>query len=221
MNMNTKSPPPGRVVIRSYSPIVFLYPSLLAAILCGIWVTATGATPETPGASGLVFSLVLFVNLSIIAFDFGRLASILIVLVAVILGLLSTIYPGIGDTIRAVMDQPVFMNATFYWVWAVLIFMLIFLVFLKSRFDYWEIKNNELLHHHGFLGDVERWPAPGMRMSKEIHDVLEYLLCRSGRLVLVPEREQRAIVIDTVLNVNRVENQIQTLLSTLRVADGD
>lgn len=219
--MNSPSTSPARVVIRSYSPIVFLYPSLFAALLCGIWVSTTTATPEAPGASGLVFSLVLFVNLSIIAFDFGRLASVLMVLIAVILGLLSTMYPGIGDAIRAVLDQPVFMNATFYWVWSVLISVLIFLVFLKSRFDYWEIKNNELLHHHGFLGDVERWPAPGMRMSKEIHDVLEYLLCRSGRLVLVPEREQRAIVIDTVLNVNRVESQIQSLLSTLRVADSD
>ena len=60
-----------------------------------------------------------------------------------------------------------------------------------------------------------------MRISKEIKDILEYALARSGRLVLVPQGESRAIVIDNVPSINRVEAQVQHLLSRLRVADGD
>lgn len=209
------------VKIRPLSSVIFLYPSAFAAIACGIWVNASGATPEVPGASGIVFTLLFFFNLSIVAFDYTRLTSVVIVLLFVILGLLSAMYPAVGEVIRETLEQPMFMNSTFYWVWAVAFTLLLVGVILRTRWDYWEVKNNELLHHHGILGDVERWPAPGMRISKEINDVMEFALCRAGRLVLVPPGEQRAIVIENVPGINRVEKQMQTLLSTLRVDDVD
>ena len=214
---------PSRVVIRSYSAVIFLYPSLLLAIACGLWTSFAGLTPEPgkAGAAGIVFTLFFFFNLTIIAFDYTRLTSVVIILVFVILGLLSHMFPAIGNFIATALDHPLFMNTTFYLVWAVCLGLLLVGVFIKTRLDYWEIKNNELLHHHGILGDVERWPAPNMRISKEINDVMEFALCRSGRLVLVPAREPRAIVIDNVPGINRIEREMQSLLSTLRVAEVD
>ena len=211
----------GQVVIRSYASVVYLYPSLLLAIGCGLWVNFSAATPDKPGVAGIVFALFFFFNLTIIAFDYTRLTSVVIILLLVILALVTAMYPGIGDVITDVLSQPLFMNSTFYWVWAIGIAFLLIGVFIKTRFDYWEVKNNELLHHHGLLGDVERWPAPNMRNSKEITDVLEFALLRSGRLVLMPAREPRAIVIDNVPNINHIEHNMQKLLSTLRVADAD
>ncbi len=213
--------PPTSVRIRSYSDVIYLYPSLIMAIVCGLWVTFGEATPADPGASGLVFTLLFFFNLSIIAFDYTRLTSIIVVLLLVIVGLLSAIFPAVGDVITSVMDQPLFMNATFYWVWAGLLAFILALVWIKTRIDYWEIKNQELLHHHGLLGDVERWPAPNMRITKEINDVMEYALMRAGRLVLIPARENKALVIKNVPNINRIEQDMQAILSTLRVIDGD
>ena len=49
------------------------------------------------------------------------------------------------------------------------------IVLVVVRFDYWEVRPNELLHHHGFLADMERLAAPNLRMEKEINDVFEYL----------------------------------------------
>ncbi len=209
----------GRVVIRPYSDVVYLYPSLIAAIACGMWVSIAGYTPDNPGAAGIVFTLMFFFNLTIIAFDYTRLASVVIILLVVIGGLLSAMFPGVGESIQGVMNQPLFMNTTFYWVWALLLGTLEIGVVIKTRFDYWEIKNNELLHHHGLLGDVERWPAPNMRISKEIRDVMEFGLLRAGRLVLVPAGERRALVIDNVPGINRIEREMQAILSTLRVED--
>jgi len=211
----------SRVVIRSYSAVIFLYPTLLLAIACGLWTSFAGLTPEVPGAAGIVFTLFFFFNLTIIAFDYTRLTSVVIVLLFVILGLLSSMYPAIGEFITGALEHPLFMNTTFYWVWSACLSILLVGVFIKTRFDYWEVKNNELLHHHGILGDVERWPAPNMRISKEINDVMEFALCRAGRLVLVPAREPRAIVIDNVPGINRIEHDMQALLSTLRVAEVD
>lgn len=207
------------VKIRPLSSVIFLYPSALAAIACGLWVQFAGATPADPGASGIVFTLLFFFNLSIVAFDYTRLTSVVIILLFVILGLLSAMYPAVGEIIRDTLKQPMFMNTTFYWIWALGLTVVLLGVVARTRWDYWEVKNNELLHHHGVLGDLERWPAPGMRISKEINDVMEFALCRSGRLVLVPPGEQRAIVIDNVPGINKVEAQMQTLLSTLRVDD--
>ncbi len=206
------------VVMRSYSDVIYFYPSWIASVVCGIYINVAAPTPDEPGLVGVLFTLLFFFNLSIIAFDYTRMTSIIVMLIVVIVGLLSTMYDGIGEALRHLVDQPLFMNASFYWVWAVLLTIILAGVVIKTRFDYWEIKNQELLHHHGLLGDVERWPAPNMRISKEINDVMEYALLRSGRLVLMPARESRVLVIKNVPNINRVESEMQQILGTLRVS---
>lgn len=206
-----------RLIIRPLSTIVYMWPTWIISFVFALLVSAGSASVEEPGYLGISYTLLFFFNLSVVAFDYTRLTSIVIVLLLVILGLLSVMYPSIWDFIHELFNQPLFMNATFYWVWAVGFSIILFAVFIKTRFDYWEIKNNELLHHHGLLGDVERWPAPGMRISKEINDVMEFVLLGAGRLVLMPQREPRAIVINNVPRINRVEKRMQRLLGTLRV----
>ena len=100
-----------------------------------------------------------------------------------------------------------------------LMFVFIFLgVFLQTRFNYWEVKHNELLHHHGIAGDCDRFPAPNLRMSKEITDVFEYALLFSGRLVLYPATSQRPIILDHVVRINAMEKRIEKMLQTLQVS---
>jgi hypothetical protein len=209
-----------RLVVRPMPAVLYLYPSLFAALLCGVVVALDGPSVEHPGATGIVFTLVFFFNLSLLAFDYTRGTSIALVLVAVVIGLLTALYPALGEFLQRTLDQPMFMNATFYWVWSSCMATLLAFAWLRTRFDYWEIDSNEIVHRRGWFGDVERWPAPNVRMTKEIRDVLEYLLFRSGRIVLVPANEQRAIVIDHVANIDRVEARIQTLLGALKVNDG-
>jgi hypothetical protein len=209
------------VKIRPYSDVVYLWPALLASIICGLVVTFSSASPTEPGVTGLIFTIIFFVNLSVIAFNYTRLMTIIILLLAVILGLVSAMYPAVAQMVGKLLNQPLFMNSTFYWVWAAGLTVLMVGAVVRTRWDYWEIKNNELLHHHGLMGDVERWPAPGMRISKEIDDVMEYLLFGAGRLVLMPQNERRAIVIDNVPFISRLERDMQHLLSTLRVETHD
>ena len=38
-------------------------------------------------------------------------------------------------------------------------------VFISVQFDYWEVRPNELLHHHGILSDLERFSAPNLRID--------------------------------------------------------
>jgi hypothetical protein len=90
-------------------------------------------------------------------------------------------------------------------------------VFISVRFDYWEVRSNELLHHHGFLSNIERFPSPHLRIDKEITDVFEFLLMRSGRLILQPSEERRTIILDNVPNIDKKEDAITRMLGALQV----
>jgi hypothetical protein len=90
-------------------------------------------------------------------------------------------------------------------------------VFISVKFDYWELRNNELLHHHGILSDLKRYPAPNLRVDKEINDVFEYILLGAGRLILHPSTEKRAIVLDNILFVGDKEKQLTKMLGSIKV----
>jgi hypothetical protein len=92
-----------------------------------------------------------------------------------------------------------------------------FLVALFIRFDYWEVRNNELLHHTGFLSDLKRYSAPHIKVEKEINDVFEYMLLGSGRLILTTPDETRSIILDTVPFIDRKEAALTRLLGSLQV----
>jgi hypothetical protein len=53
--------------------------------------------------------------------------------------------------------------------------------------------------------------------AQEIADVFEFLLLGSGRMVLYPASEKQALVLEHVLRVNKVEKEVQNLLSSLSV----
>ena len=85
------------------------------------------------------------------------------------------------------------------------------------QFDYWEVTPNELLHHHGFLSNLERYSSPNLKINKEINDVFEYMLLRSGRLILHPSNEPRAIVLENVMGINAKEATLMKMLGALQV----
>ena len=93
------------------------------------------------------------------------------------------------------------------------------IVFINSRFHYYEVNAREILHHHGYLGDVQRWSTEGLEMNKEIYDVAEYVLLRSGRLIFSPMTSKKSVVVDNVANVNRIgEGRSTTCSATSRSA---
>ncbi len=90
--------------------------------------------------------------------------------------------------------------------------MIYIIVAVNVQFDYWEVRPNELLHHHGVLSDLKRLSAPNLRIDKEINDLFEYLLLRSGRLILHASSEKRAIVLENVFFINKKEQQLTKML---------
>jgi len=212
------------VIVRPYPKIVYLYLTWLSSILCGILQPALVAgerlnesTIARSAFVGRIWILLFVFNILVISFEFTRIRS-----VAIVFAVLAFVFAGIEFGYLAVVgtflrDLPIFMNSTFYYVVAVVFTVIYLLVFITTRFNYWEFQPNEILHHHGFMGDVQRYPTRGLRMQKEITDVLEHILLRAGTLVLAPPGVERPIVLENVINLNKVEDKIQRLLGTLKV----
>ena len=76
------------------------------------------------------------------------------------------------------------MNASFYFTMFGLFTLIYLIVFIKTRFDYWEFRYNEVIHRRGVFADIKRYSTEDLRWFKEIPDVLERILAGSGRMIL-------------------------------------
>jgi hypothetical protein len=217
---------PRSVLLIPYPKIVFLYPLLIASVLAAIVLGLMGEPASTESVAARVVTIlflgVLTLNMVILAFDFPRTTSLtlLFLAVAVVLGaiLLFTFYPDLMPKITAILKRfhPL-ANPTFYCAFACILSTIFLVMLVAVRFDCWEVRPNELLHHHGFLSNLERFPSPHLRIDKEINDVFEYLLLGSGRLILQASDERRAIVLDNVPWIRKKEEAITRMLGALQV----
>lgn len=210
------------VIVRPYPKVVLLYPLALCALVCGAIQSFAGEpSPERDWALGLVFFTVFGLNLLVFSFEFSRMKTLTIglgILAAVFLVLwLGERWPIIQYLREFVLRRRIAASTEFYLGLFTYLALIFIGVLVNTRFNYWEIKHNEIVHHTGFLGQVRRFPSPNLKTTLEITDVFEYALLRCGRITLFPASEQRPIVLENVLNVNAVERDIRVLLSSLQV----
>ena len=169
-----------------------------------------------------IFLVVLALNLVVLSFEFPRTTSLtwFFALSTATIGLwfLFTKYDNLAPAVlQSLLAIKPVANASFYMLFTAILLMLFVAVLISRRVDYWEVRGNELLHHHGLLSNLERFSAPNLRIDKEITDLFEYLLLRSGRLIIHCSNERRAIVLENVLNIDHKERQITRLLGALQV----
>jgi hypothetical protein len=212
-----------RILLVPHPKIVFLYPTFIMAVIAGLYSYFT-KDPVGRGENviSLVFLLILGFNLVVIAFDFPRTTSLTILFAVLAIGIglwfffteFRDWWPWFYGILASL--KPV-ANPTFYFLFAAILAVLYVGVLINARFDYWEVRQNELLHHHGIWSNQERFAAPNLRIDKEINDLFEYMLLGAGRLVLHPSEERRAIVLDNVFFVNHKEARLTKLLGALQV----
>ncbi len=228
LTSHTKDDVPARIFLVSYPKIIFLYPTFLMSLIAGITFSFIGEVkfgdPHYQLAVGItsLFLGIFTMNLVVFSFDFPRTTSLTLFffVAAIVLGMFLTFQfrPEWAGILKSVFTalHPI-ANSTFFHLLSIILGGIYVFVVFNLQFDYWEARPNELLHHHGLWSDLERFPAPNLRISKEINDVFEYLLLRSGRLVLTPSNEPRAIVLDNVLFIDRKERALTRMLSALQV----
>ena len=219
--------PPSKekgVVLISYPNVVFLWPAWVISIIASIFMYFWEVPPDSIAAIRItwLFVIVLSINLLVLAFDFPRATSFMLffALLAIFLGGMLAVrsfpdfLPAISKYLNSLHPEA---NCTFYFLFAVVMTFIYIGVAITSRFDYWEVRPNELLHHHGVLSDLERFSSPHLRVNKEINDLFEYMLLGSGRLILLPDKSMRPVVLENVFFITSKEKAITKLLGALQV----
>ncbi len=210
------------IILVSYPKIILLYPTFIASILAALLSCFYDTGHAHNQTIAVVFLGIMTVNMVVLAFDFPRMTSLIVFFVFMTFGmgvlLLSIYFPTLLPAVTGMLKKiDPRANETFYVCFASMLGMIYVGVYVNIRFDYWEVRPNELLHHHGFLSSLERYSSPNLRISKEIDDVFEYMLLRCGRLILHPSNEPRAFVLDNVLGIDAKEAAITKMLGALQV----
>ncbi len=252
------SPVPRDLGVRlfTYPKVIFMFPTLIVALICGLGMSLTGnrtadpyavskqqanlasdagapelvATPDRAerlnspaNLFGVLFLGVFLFNLLVMALDFPRF-TIIAVVVFGLFGIFFFLWLGTYFNIDLLnwvkgLFGLIYVEANsgfYYTVVAIMLFMYA-TIYVSRYLDYWEIRPNEILHHHGPLSDLERFPTINLKFGKEIPDVLEFLFLGSGRIVLNIQGQSRAVVLDNVLFINSVERSMKNLMSRMEV----
>jgi hypothetical protein len=172
---------------------------------------------------GMLFLAMLAFNLLTMGLDLPRFAIVAWLFVALfvvffVLWLGSYFQLDLVRPIHAIISHIYAVANRGFYVMVFVTLMVVFLIIYITRWlDYWEILPNEILHHHGPLSDLERYPTMNLKFDKEIPDVLEFMLLGAGRLVLHIPNVPKALVLDNVLFINRKEEVLKKVMSRLEV----
>lgn len=209
--------PVTEIYLRSYPKVIFFWPLTLVSFV--LWLLQMIATASGVGPLawyGNIWLIVFFVNLFIVAFDFSSTKFFVLILVVVIVViLLAFLAPNLFAGISA-DEFNLRITAEFYLVVTILMAFILGLVILGSRFDYWKIERNEIYHKSGIFSSAERIPTKSLRILKEIPDVFEFFILRAGSITLMPGHGD-VIPLNTVLNINKKQKQIDYLLSHVSI----
>lgn len=217
-----------RIVIRSWPKIVLMVPTLVTAIVCGILMGLYGE-PEPKAdfgivhLAGLAFLLMLLLNLTVLLYDLSLRGFMIVVLLLAVLilaiFLIGTRHQGIWQSIANALSVKVYANAAFYFLFAVVLLLNLAIAFVMTRFHYWQIENNEIIIHHGFMSEQERHPTAQARFKLVIEDVVEYALMGSGKLVFYFGDDKSEHELTTVPFVHRKAKMLDELLGRIAVVD--
>ncbi len=156
--LGSNEPMSESVIVRPWPKVVFFYPTFMVASLAFL-LSLLGAAGEE--FLGNTFMLVFCLNMLVFSFDFSRIWSITVLIGGLLLLFLvlwlNTKYEVVQFLGELVGGIGIRANTAFYGFVSGFMGFLFLIVFVNSRFHYYEINAREILHHHGYLGDIKRW----------------------------------------------------------------
>ncbi len=214
--MSEKKPEkhPTEIFIRSYPKVIFFWPLLITSFV--LWFIQAFTDPNT--VLGYVWFIVFFVNLFVTAFDFSstKFFVLILAIVVVILILVFMVLPRFSISLTG-LEIDLTLTWQFYMVMTIILLFILGIVILSTRFEYYKIERNEIIHKKGIFSSAERFPSKSLRFKKEIPDVFEFFMLRAGKFTIMPGKADEVMILPTVLNISKKEKQLDWLLSHVSV----
>lgn len=219
---------PRSLVLRSWPKVVLMLPTLVMALVCTIVMAVIGDSSQEFGARhviGLVFLLVLGINLTMLLYDLNLRGFIIVVLLFVVLLLLLFLVGRGGEAqeeriwsrIAGLFSVKVYANHQFYFVLSLILIFNLAIAWVITRFNYWKIGHNEIIIHKGFMQEQERHPTAQARFKLQIEDVVEYAMLGVGKLVFYFGDDDTRHEMPTVLFVHKKAKKLDYLLGRVEV----
>lgn len=222
----TKSPV-LRVVFRSYSKAIFLYPlfffSLVAWMIQSILDNMSSAPPGT-GTNpilSIIWIVLFFTNLFIVAFDYpvGKFVLlVLLIAVGILVGVLVLMFvdlPDFGSSgVSSLEFLDIKLTGKFYSVISGILGFILLGVLFEAQFHHVRIEKNEVIVK-GFDGFADRYPVQNLRYTMKYSDIFERLLLRAASIDF--RLGDQIIPLHTVPFAANKGKDLDDLLSSMKV----
>jgi hypothetical protein len=214
------------VTVREYPKTVLFYPLIFVSLVLAIATFFVPVFILDPiirdtwlFTIAFIWFILFFFNLLIVTFEFGKSVVVALALILVIIVLVLVLVFNLYGYLFLINPSSLqlFISVEAYLAFFLVFVLVIFLSWIKTRIYYFKITPNEIIYKKGIMGDVERYGTSNVMVHKEIPDLFEFLLMRSGRLTFSVPGRKTAITLDNVPRINIVETKILYLLRRIEV----
>lgn len=210
---------PNEIFLRSYPKVIFYWPLLITSFI--LWIIQAllrSDATENSVVLGYAWFIVFFINIFVTAFDFSstKFFVLILAIVIVLMIVIFLVLPNFSVSLTGI-EIDLGLPWQFYMVMTIILAFILGLVILSTRFEYYKIERNEIIHKKGIFSSAERFPVKSLRFKKEIPDVFEFFMLRAGSLTIMPGKADEVMILPTVLNINKREKQLDWLLSHVSV----
>ena len=210
---------PNEIFLRSYPKVIFYWPLLITSFI--LWIIQAllrSDATENSVVLGYAWFIVFFINIFVTAFDFSstKFFVLILAIVIVLMIVIFLVLPNFSVSLTGI-EIDLGLPWQFYMVMTIILAFILGLVILSTRFEYYKIERNEIIHKKGIFSSAERFPVKSLRFKKEIPDVFEFFLLRAGSFTIMPGKADEVMILPTVLNINKREKQLDWLLSHVSV----
>ena len=215
MSEKKKPKHPSEIYIRCYPKIIFFWPLLITSFI--LWIIQFVSVDPLP-LLGTAWFIVFFINIFVTAFDFSstKFFVLILAIVVVLLLVVFLVLPNFAISLN-LGSLDLSLSWQFYLVMTLILLFILGIVVISTRFEYYKIERNEIIHKKGMFASAERFPVKSLRFKKEIPDVFEFFLLGAGSMTIMPGKADEVMILPTVLRINKKIEHLDWLLSHVSV----
>jgi hypothetical protein len=207
------------VRLASFPLILYFWPTLITFVACACLQGLGWVAPATLGWWGLC---ALAFNLLVLVTNLDQKKFLI--------AILSLALAGLGIWIGS-LKGITFFSAAYDWLGGLeitlsthayamvscLLVVFSLLGLIQPRVDYWRLESNEFVHYLQPFGRDQSIPRQGSTVTREVPDILEFLLSFGGGTLVIRREGQAVARIDHVPFLGRRMVAIERLLGVTRV----
>ncbi len=207
------------IFIASFPPIVYFWPAILTFFFCGF---AQRFDMISEGTLGWITMCMFAFNILVIVQDFDQKKFLIFVLVIATLGLLAWIinmkgFQFLKNAVTSLIELNPTLSTSAYFIFGAILLGLFCWGMLRPMFDYWKLEHNEFVHYIQPFGRDMSIPRSGSTVSKDIPDILEFILTLGGGSLVIRREGEVVATIPHIPFLGRRMKVIEKMLSEQRV----